>query len=737
MTPEQEKAIARAKAIAKAVFSRDTAASKPIATTPDGGEVYRMPSGQLSFKSPGYATNDQERIKRIMEGATVKQEVQTGFDQDILRQAPARARVQEFAQGAPLVGEWFDEAIQGVNPEKARNSRILSDAMERQNPVESAGLNILGGVVTSAPALMAGAGAGAANFVGRGASRLTQAGRAALAAAPVGAVEGASTFAGRAPEGQRGQAAATGALVGGGLSATLGVIAPLLGEGVASIARRVKKLDVDAIAKEFSVSKPAARVVKGYLANDDLAAASNILARGGDDAMLAEAGPATRQALDTAMSVGGEALSTARPRVDARVQGAAANWAKTVDDILGDASGGIKGAAKDISRRTAATRKAAYDFAYRQPAPTVGQAANDIQDALSRISPRTMQSAVAKANDRMRADGLVNRNIMASIDDATGEVTFSQPLNIMQMDYIKRALGDLAEDGTDKMTGKMSSDAALAARLGGQLGDALKEHIPGYARAMKLGGDTIRDTNALVMGRKLLSQSTTVEDVRNAMKSASVTERAAAKKGLRENLDAIMGQARATIADLEAGNVDFQTGQNAVGEAVAAIRNLTSKNNQVKTRLVLGGKADTLFKELEKMGDALVLRSAVARNSATAIRQAGQDAMRAEVTPNLALRTAGNAGNPLDAAKEITQTITGIDARTLSDVEARYFAEIADALTRIKGDAAKQALAAVQKAMNGQPIKEEQAKLIGRLVAGSTAVGAYQAGKRPLSPQPQ
>lgn len=734
MTPEMEKAIAKAKAIARAISAKGGDDRKVIATTPDGGEVFRAGDGSLSFKSPGYATNDPETIKRIMEGEGVKQIVQEGFDREVLGQAPVRARVQELAQGAPLVGEWFDESIEGVNPDRARNSRILSDAMERQNPVESGALNVAGGVLTTLPVAAAMGAGKAADWVARGSSRLSQFGRAATVGGLSGAAGGASSFAGRSEPGSRVSGAATGAVIGGGLGASIGALAPLLGEGVSSLARRVKRLDVKDIAEQFGLSRPAARVVKGYLANDDLAAAGEILRRGGDDVLLAEAGPATRQALDTAMATGGDALATARPRVDARVQIAGQKWVKTLDHVLGEAEGGIKGASKAISRRTASERSAAYNKAYAQPTPTVGQAADDIQDAVSRIPPRILRSAIEKANDAMRARGEVNMNILASVDDA-GEVTFKEIMNVQQLDQIKRALSEIVDEGTDPLTGKMSSDARLAAELATNLRDALKEHIPGYARALNLGGDTIRENNALVMGRKLLNESTTVEDVRSAMSGASIAEREAAKKGLRENLEALMGRARATIADLEAGNIDFDTGQNDVAQAVAAIRSLTSKNNVQKARAVLGSDASRLFSELERVGDALVLRAAVARNSATAIRQAGQEAMRAEVAPGLVRETAGNLGSPFEAAKSITQTVAGIDPTNLSRQEAQYFAEIADALTRIKGDEARKALTVVRKAMAGQPIKEAEAELIGRVVSGAGAVGAYRGLTQPLRPQ--
>lgn len=707
---------------------------EPVATTKDGGTVFRMSDGSLSFKSPGYATNDQEAIARLMDGATSLQEAQRTTDELTIAQNPIAARAQEFNQGAPIVGEWLDEAVGLFNPKAAKAMRQTSDAMERQNPVQSAALNVAGGVAYTAPLIAAGGGSRSADFIAGGKSKVGQATRAAGVGAGAGATEGASAFAGRADPGERGQGAVTGAMVGGGLGAALGVFAPMLGEGVTNLARRVRKLDVRVIAEQFGISQPAARVVKGYLANDDLASASKYLARAGDDAMLAESGPATRQALDTAMSTGGEALATARPRVDQRIQGASSRWLKTLDDVLGTADGGIKGAARDISKSTAAARKAAYDRAYAQPTPMAGEAGDRLQDVLARIDPRDFDAAMREAAAEARNDGLRNLNIMASIDEA-GNVTFTQPPSVQELDYLARGLNNLVDAGTDKITGQMSPAARRAASQARALRDVLKDTVDGYAQALKLGGDKIRQTEALTMGRRLLSETTTVEDVRNAMRDAPDAVKAAARKGLRENLDALMGRARTTIADLEAGNLDFEAGQNAVAEAVAAIRTATTRNNFQKARFVVGTDAKRLFDELEKVGDALVLRAAVARNSATAIRQAGQDAMRAEVAPGLMRETAGNIGSPLDAARGVTRTLAGIDPRSMSEAEAAYFAEIADALTRIKGPEAQRALAAVQNAINGQPLRDAEAQLIGRVVAGSTAVGSYRAGTQALAPQ--
>lgn len=708
---------------------------QPIATTQDGGQVFRGADGKLSFKSPGYATNDQDAIARIMEGATPISEAQRTTDQLTIAQNPIAARVQEFNQGAPFVGEWLDEAVGMVSPKAAQAMRQTSDAMERQNPGQSAALNIGGGIAYTVPMLLAAGPSKAADWVANGATRATQALRSAAAVAPAGAVEGAASFSGRAEPGKRLEAAGTGALVGGALSAALSVFAPVFSEGVATLARRIKKLDVSTIADEFGLSAPAARVVRRYLMADDLDAAANVLARGGDDAMLANAGPATRQALDTAMSTGGEALSIARGRVGEAVNTAGRKFVNAVDTILGTADGGIKGAARAISQGTAKVRKQAYDYAYAQPTPMAGAAGRELEGVLARISPDDLRAAIKEANAEILDSGYQNQNIMASIGP-DGKVTFTQPLSVLQLDYIARGLSNVVEQGTDALTGALTPAARRAQGQMRDLRSVLKQNVDGYERALKLGGDAAQQREALSIGRTILNEKTTVEDVRNFLRGGVSEEaKAALRKGMRENLDAIMGRARSTIADLESGALDFASGQNAAAEAVAAVRTILNRNNLLKARFALGEDAKKLFGELEKMADALVLRAAVARGSATAIRQAGRDQMAAEVAPGIIRRTAGNLGNPLEAAREVTQGIVGTDARTISDQEAKYFAEIADALTRIRGPEAQRALIAVREAMAGQPLKDADAQLIGRLVSGTAAVGAYQGLKQPLRPQ--
>jgi hypothetical protein len=353
--------------------------------------------------------------------------------------------------------------------------------------------------------------------------------------------------------------------------------------------------------------------------------------------------------------------------------------------------------------------------------------------ALDRIPSRYLSQAAQKANELAQLRGVPNyKQIVVSIDNA-GKATLSELPNVRQLHQLKLAIGDLIDDGTDAITGKMNSDAGAFSIAAKVLRDALGDAVPAYNTAAKLGGDSIAEQSALRTGRSLFDQKTTVEDVRNLIRGGlSQDAKAALRKGMRENIESIMGRARTTIADLESGAMDFDTGQNAAAEAVAAMRNLLTRNNLIKARFALGSDAKRLFDEMQKMADVMVLRASVARGSATAIRTAGREQMVAETAPGLLRRTAGNIGNPLDAAREVSRAAVGIDPASISDQQSKYFAEIADALTRIRGPEAQRALQAVRDAMAGQPIKDADARLIGRLVSGSAGVGVYQEATRRL-----
>lgn len=695
---------------------------KVIATAGDG-KIYEDAQGVRSFASPGYSTNDPAAIERIMQGATPMEEVQGSFDRQRIAANPIAARVQEFNQGAPFVGEWLDEAVGLVSPDAAKNMNALSDSMERQHPGQSTLLNVAGGISYAIPTIVGAGGQKAAEFIGRGGNAITQAIRTGLLAAPAAAADSAASFSGRAESGQRGSAAITGGIVGGGLGAALGALAQPLGMAATDLVKRVKRLDVTSIADEFGISMPAARVVKKALLNDDLDAAAARLGQLGDDAFLADAGPATGQLLNAASATGGDALATTRRAVTARSDQIGKRLAGKLDEILGKPVG-VKTAAREIASGTSAARKAAYDRAYSMPIDYSGQG-RTIESVLERIPPRTLKSAIDEANDAMTEAGLRNLQIMAEIGD-DGAVVFREMPNVQQLDEIKKSLDAIGRESVDQF-GRPTAQGARAKRLAAQLRDAVSEAVPAYRAALRAGGDKIQQDEALDLGRKLLFKNTTVEDVKSFLRTGTSSEaRAAARQGVRETIENSMSNVRRTIGDPD---VDAR-------EAMQLVKEVSSRANKQKLRLLLGSdKANALLDELDRTATALALRDAVARSSDTAIRQSIQRQVSAEATRGLLRRTLGKGGNPLDAAREITETVAGIDPRTMSDIEKGIFDEIAQALTSIRGPGAQRALQSVQRALSGQTIKDAEAKLIGRMVATGLGVSGYQLGKQSTVPR--
>lgn len=644
------------------------------------------------------------------------------FQERVVEAYPVSGRAQEVVQGAPFVGEYFDEALGVISPEAGERSRMVSDAFEERRPGQSLALNVGGGVVGSLPMAGLAATGKVADFVAKGGNVVTRGLRAGGVASPAAMIEGALSFAGRADSGGRSDAAKTGALIGGGLGFLLGPVATMTGEAVTSLAKRVKSLDVNTIAETLGISKAAARVVKKGLVNDNLTEASQRLSQLGDDAMLADAGQGTAALLDASANTGGAALKVAREAADGRAADVGRRLPKVLDSVLGKPKG-VKTAAREIAQGTSKARGAAYDLAYSKPINYADATGRGIEDALSRVPPRTLKAAIDEANDAMRANGVTNRQIMAEIAD-DGSVSFREMPNVQQLDEIKKALDTIARENVDQF-GRPTSQGLRAKKLARQIRDAVKEAVPEYARALRLGGDKVQQDEGLALGKSLLFKNTTVEDVKDFLNQGVSNEaKQAVRQGVRESIEQNLSNVRRTISD---PNVDAR-------EAMQLVKEMSSRANVAKLRLVLGNvRANRLLQELDKSAAALELRAAVAQNSKTAIRDSIQGQVADESTPSLAQRAVGNAGNPFDSAQEITKTIAGIDPRSMSAREKAIFDEVAQVLVNTKGADAQRALAIVTRAMNGQPIKDAQAALIGEIVATAGGLTAYQAEKQSLA----
>lgn len=640
-------------------------------------------------------------------------------DQMILARDPmAMNALGKAVQGIPFVGQYADEAVGLLGGERAmQRAREQQDAMGRQYPKTSLGLQVAGGIAGGAPmaaaALPGLAASGGATLAGRAAA-------GALAGATAGAVEGAVSGAGAANDGNRLAGAGQGAMMGAAMGGAVGALAPVAAAGLKNALEFAKGRDTGIIARVLGVGKDAAKFIKSSVEADDFVAAERALGRSGPDAMLADAGPGFGQALDTAMQSSGAAARLGREAVEARAAAAGKRLNATFDAVLGKAAG-LRDASKGIAQRTSGVRAQAYAKAYGSAIDYADGAGRAIEDVLQRVPSKTLGAAISEANDAMRAAGVRNLQIMAEIAD-DGAVTFREMPNVQQLDELKKALDGIARDATDPLTGKMTGAAVRASKLAADLREAVKNAVPDYARAVRLGGDKIAEDSALETGRKLLSPATTKETVRDAFANPSVAQKDAARRGLREYIDETLDNVKSVISD---PNIDAR-------EALKAVKDMSSKAAREKLAIVLGpSKANRLFDTLDEATAHLELRAAVARNSATASRQAGQETMRAARDPGAA--GAAMRGDATGAFKKTVQLFTGATRERDLALDQQAYAEVARALTEKRGQAAKDALALVEKAIAGQPISTAEAVKIARAVTSGGAVGLYQTGMQSLS----
>lgn len=653
---------------------------------------------------------------------------QIAEDQMTLSAVPAWLQATtKFAQGVPFVGEYSDELTGMVNQKAGDMQRAVQGAMDRQYPKTSLGLQIAGGIAGSAGlGGMVAKGAQALGVTGNALAGLipaTTVGRVAAgtaAGATVGGIEGAVSGYGAGTEGNRGASAFSRGLAGMVTGAAFGGAAPAVSAGLKNALEWMKGRDVNVIASSFKISKDAAKVVKAAIEADDFAAAQAAIKRAGSDAMLADASPATRQLLDTAMQSGGTAARIGREAVETRATAANDRLTRTLDSILGSPTG-TKAASTDISTRTAGIRAQAYDRAYNTAIDYAGGAGRGIEAVLQRIPPRTVQAAVNEANDAMRAAGVTNRQIMVEIAD-DGAVTFREMPNVQQLDELKKALQSIGRNETDPVTGRITGAGMRANSLARDLSDAIGSAVPSYKTAVKLGGDKIAEQNALDLGRKLLLPSTTRETVAETMAGASKEAQDAARRGLRTYLDDTLANVKSAVTN---PNRD-------AAEALQLVRDLSSRANMEKVEIVLGkSRASALFKALDEARAQLETRASVARNSATASRLAGKEAID-EITQPGVIGTLAQ-GRPGEAARQVVQALTGQTPQAMNAQKQAIYAEIAQALTAMRGPEAEAALAVVNRAIAGQPVASADAARVARLVAGSTALVGYQSANQSLA----
>lgn len=687
-----------------------------IATTEDGGEVYRMSNGQFGFKSPGYATTDQDRVQEIMKGAKPVELLQRDFDNERIAANPTASRALKAVEGTPFIGSYADEAVGLVSPQAGENMRAASSAMDRQHPGQSAALGIAGGIAGSVPMALAAGPAIAARAAPTIGARAIQ---GAALGAVAGATEGAVYGAGKGQGSERISEALTGGVIGGGAGAVMGAVAPYAAEGVKKLLTRLKGSDVGAIRSTLGVSPETAKVIKRALDIGDMDEAGKALARAGDGAMLADAGQPARELLDAAANSGGRAGKIARDAVDSRAGAASASMSKTLDTFLGTPKG-AETAKAGIRSGTKVARQTAYDSAYSKAIDYSAGRGRALEQKLAQVP----KAAIKRANELMRLEGVESAQIIAKIAD-NGRVTYETLPDVRQLDYITRALNDVADqaDGKGKLGGTTAVGRATK-NLSSNIRSLLKGAVPEYKTALDTAADAISQTKATDLGYDMLRGGVKREAIRDGLAGASKAERDAAKQGLRSYIDDTLANVSRTLTD---SATDAR-------EGIKLLRDMSSRASMDKMKTLLGPKAaKQLADELDSQAVAFELRAAIATNSKTAVRQEIQGAIK-DQTQSGALEILAS-GKPMDASKRFVQIFTGNTTDAQSLRQSGIYEEIARALTETRGAKARNALKIVQRAMDGQQVSEQQAAFIGNVMATSGFLAGGREASRQLSTQ--
>jgi hypothetical protein len=656
----------------------------------------------------------------------MSRDVASAMGADFAARNPVAAGALQFLKGLPFVGGAVDEAMGALTQTPAMTQMGVSGTdvvrgaqaeTERVAPAVSTGLQIAGGVTgaLATPGLLGAVTARGATPGAQIASGVTRGG-------VVGAAEGAATGAGLAEEGQRLEGAMTGGLTGAAIGTVAGAVPPGAEEVMINARNYIGRVDDTRLAQELGVSRETATVLRSALQAEDFDAAVAALQRAGPSSMLADASPVLRDFLDVAMQAGGPgAKRQARNAIEARVTQGSQRFNAFMDQVLGIPRGRETQAA-GIRLASAPERERVYNAAYAVPIDYSGAAGRNLQAMLDRVPP----SAINKANELMRVEGVRSPQIMANVAD-DGTVTFTRLPDVRQLDYITRAMGDIVESAEGRgALGGVTDYGRVVGNLRREIRGTLGEVVPEYRTALNTAADTISEINAARVGYRSFGSVMTREEVRDALGEMTEPERIAAQIGLRNAIDDQMSRIGQLASD---PNRDAR-------ELQALTKRMTSTDFRQKLETIVGpAPARDFIRQLDEEIAAVELRAAVNPNSATFRRGDIMQTIRGETQPGI-LQSLLRDG-PVKALKNLTQALSGMTDEALMARDRGILDEIATVLTQSRGRDAQEALRIVQRSIGGQEMNENRARFVARVLVRPSVAGAAIAATQQLRYNPE
>lgn len=649
------------------------------------GAIITDPSGKSQFVSNAYSSTDPEQIARIREqNMTAREASRRSIMESVVAERPVEARAAAAIQGVPFAGEYADELVGMISPERASDMRLQQKAMAETRPLETLGLQLGTGVASTLPLA-------ALATAARGSSAAYNVLRGLALGGAGGAAEGfvSGYGAGETPD-ERMLNAQQRALMGAGFGAALGGLSPVAGLAVGSIRSLLPKRTVTRAAEQLGLSPEAAQIVAhGSSAADPSFAPTRPMS-------LAESDLSISRVLDEQMATPHGALQQTMGILNRQAAEASGDLKLTLDTLMGEPSG-VKLQQRELMIDTAAERAEIYRTAYTAPYDTSSPAYSRLNSLLGRVEQGVKDKAKTLA-------------VMAGDD----------PDNFMvQVDYITREMRSRAQT-----LGASPEDVAAYSQLSSMIRQEADKLVPAYGAARSRAAEIIGSREAFSSGYDLLSGSMKREDVQMMLEGMTDGELANVASGMRQWIDDVMARAS---SPLDPKGDEYK-------EALAALKRLMSREVRDKMAMALGQEgADAVRAKLEEVIPAISTRmSAVGAGAQTAGRKAAREqteatvaqGFRGDITGEARRRFQDVAGAGVAPVPQQIRALYGETAPFLAtQVAPPKFANM-QALMRSITDAQDRALAM------------RQAGIRGGAIAGLAATPAMQTLARYLGASP-
>ena len=690
----------------------------------DQGYMYQAPDGTMGYFDPAYSTTDQDEVLKIYNGISPSSMYRERQYEDIVQMNPATVRAQVASRGIPFAGEFIDEAAgQFVSPSRQADIRLGRKAMEETRPIESMGLEIGTGIVTGGPAY------GTTRTAAKTGGGLIA--KRLLQGTALGSVEGGVSGygAGETPE-ERERMAKFGAGFGGVLGGAGGSVGGFLEAG---LSRKFAAVDVYDLAQELNIDIDAARLLK-----DQALSASNPedirrnMARMGADARVIDASPSASRLLDITRTKMGDAVETAnRGMIDlSRARGRQFRQSLTnifepftdVDDA--------QDILTRINRQTAPQREDAYNAVYNTVIDYNTRQGRNIQKVLDSIPESVRREAIEKANITLAAGDDLAPPIAfrTSVNDAGEEVFELLPDQApIHLDYLKRALGDMAYD--PKYRGTQTGRDMLS--FSRKLKKSMQEAIPRYREALRLGMDTIQERESIEIAQNFLSKNVTVGTIRRFIGSPKgknqqeIKQQEMLKESLRKMLGFEMEQSMARIRGTLA---DPLASEESIRAAMKSIREYGTPDNIRKMRLIIGSdRVEEYRKTLERLAQQVSREGDMALNSKTAFRTQAMGQVE-EITERGVGRSARELA-PVDAIQEFGRSYLGKLGEETVDSTPRILNQVAEVLLKEGSEDANRVVETIMRIKANESVTDAEARRLASYISAYLPVGIYQTGE--------